>query len=177
MNKTSKTTLGGIIAALSVIIMLLTVIPVMTYVSPMVAGALLIVVVMEMDKKWGYGIFAVVCVLSLLIAADKEAAVLYVMFFGHYPVTKAVIESKIKSRALEYAVKFFVFNLTMIVSYLLIIKVLALPMDDMEQWGKIGWAALLVAGNVIFPIYDITLGKCIILYDVRIRKILRKLFK
>lgn len=177
MNKTSKTTLGGITAALSVVIMLMTVVPVMTYVAPMVAGALLIIIVIEADRKWAYAIFAVAAILSMLLAADKEAAMLYIMFFGHYPVTKAVIESKIKSRVLEYIVKFAVFNITTVSAYLIIVKVLMLPMDDMNDLGKYAWLILLAAGNIMFPIYDITLSKCILLYDMRIRKILRKLFK
>ena len=47
-------------AALSVVIMLLTVVPVMTYAAPMLAGMLLLLIVIETDKKWGYAIFAVV---------------------------------------------------------------------------------------------------------------------
>lgn len=177
MNKTSRTTLGGITAAVSVVIMLLTAVPVMTYSSPMIAGALLILIVIEMDKKWAFGIFAVAGTLSLLLAADKEAAILYIMFFGHYPITKAIIESKIKSRPVEWLIKIAVFNMTMITGYLIIVKVLALPMDDMNDLGKYAWLILLGAGNVMFPIYDITLTKCVLLYEVRLRKTVRKIFK
>lgn len=177
MNKTSKTTLGALTAAMSVIIMLLTVVPVMTYCAPMVAGALLLMIVIEMDKKWAMGIFAAAGTLSMILAADKEAAVLYIMFFGYYPVIKAVLESKIKIRAVEWLVKFAFFNVTMISAYLIIVKVLALPMDDMNDLGKYAWLILLGAGNVMFPIYDMTLSRCVLLYNARIRKIVRKVFR
>lgn len=177
LNKTSRTALGALTAALSVIIMLLTVVPVMTYCAPMVAGALLIMIVIEMDKKWGFAVYAASGVLSMILAADKEAAVLYLMFFGYYPIIKAVLESKIKSRPLEWLVKIAVFNASMIAAYLLIVKVLALPMDDMNDLGKYAWLILLAAGNAMFPVYDITLTKCVLLYEVRLKKIVRKVFR
>ena len=37
-------------------------------------------------------IYAAVAVLSLLFAADKEAALLFVLFFGYYPVLKSFLE-------------------------------------------------------------------------------------
>lgn len=177
MNKTSKTTLGAMTAALSVVIMLLTVVPVMTYAAPMLAGMLLLLIVIETDKKWGYAIFAVVAVLSALLATDKQAVILYIMFFGHYPVTKALIEGKIKSRAVEWLIKFLIFNLMMISAYLLVVKVFAFPMEEIGDMGKYGSLILLAVGNIVFPVYDITMTRLVLIYDLRLRKVVRKFFK
>ena len=164
-------------AALSVVIMLLTVVPVMTYAAPMLAGMLLLLIVIETDKKWGYAIFAVVAVLSALLATDKQAVILYIMFFGHYPVTKALIEGKIKSRAVEWLVKFLVFNVTMISAYLLVVQVFAFPMEEIGDMGKYGSLILLAVGNIVFPVYDITMTRLVLIYDLRLRKVVRKFFK
>lgn len=177
MNKTSKTTIGAMAVALSVIAMLLTVVPVMTYASPMIAGMLLIVIAIELDKKWGFAVFAAVSVLSVLLASDKQAVILYIMFFGHYPLTKALIEGKIKSRLIEWLIKFAVFNAAMIFSYFLVVKVFAFPMDEVGDMGKYGTIILLILGNIFFPIYDIMLSRMVTLYVIRLRKVLRKIFK
>lgn len=177
MNKTSKTTLGAITAAVSVIIMMLTVIPVMTYSAPMVAGVLLLMIVIEMDKKWGYAIFLVSAVLSVILATDKQAVILYIMFFGHYPVTKAIIESRIHKRVIEWLIKILLFNLTMAGAYLLVVRVFAFPMDEIGDMGRYGTYILLGAGNIMFPIYDIMLTRLVIVYQLRVRPIVRKVFK
>ena len=99
------------------------------------------------------------------------------MFFGHYPVTKALIEGKIKSRAVEWLIKFLIFNLTMISAYLLVVKVFAFPMEEIGDMGKYGSLILLAVGNIVFPVYDITMTRLVLIYDLRLRKVVRKFFK
>lgn len=56
-RNSSKTALGGIVAALSVTMMFLTaVIPTLTYALPAAAGILLMIVVIEIDKRWAGGL-------------------------------------------------------------------------------------------------------------------------
>ncbi|MEG0229976.1 MAG: hypothetical protein RR640_05165, partial [Oscillospiraceae bacterium] len=101
MKKTFKVTLGGIVSGLSLLAMLLTaLIPVGTYALPAIAGVLLIVIVDEFDYKWGYLVYFAVSLLSFFITPDREAATLFIFFFGQYPITKALLE-KIKNKVLE----------------------------------------------------------------------------
>ena len=82
MSKSGKIALGGLLTALGVVLMFLTgLIPIGTYALPAIAGVLLIVAVIEIGAKWAWMIYAAVAVLSLLFAADKEAALLFVLFF------------------------------------------------------------------------------------------------
>lgn len=164
------------VAALSVIVMMLTVIPVMTYTAPAFAGLLLIIVVIEIDKKWAFGVYVAVSALGLLIAADKEAAVMYVAFFGYYPILKALLESKLP-RWLEMLTKFLIFNVAMVSSYFILIKVFGLPMDDMNELGKYGPLILLAMGNVVFLLYDFALTKLVIVYQMKWQDKFRRLFK
>lgn len=176
MKQSSKTAVSAMTAALSVIIMMLTVIPVLTYTSPAFAGILLMLIVIEIDKKWAFGVYAAVGILGLLLATDKEASVMYIVFFGYYPIIKAILESKL-SRILEYAVKFLIFNASMVASYFVLIKVFGMPMDDMNELGKYGPLILLGMGNIVFILYDISLTKLVILYRIKWQKKFRKLFK
>ena len=136
MKQSSKTAFGGILTALSVVLMFLTgVIPFLTFALPALAGALLILIVMEIGSKWALCVYAAVSILSLLVVADKEAAMMYAAFFGYYPVIKSFLESKLP-RVFEWIVKFLIFNAAMVLAYLVIIFVFGMPLDEMEEFGR-----------------------------------------
>ena len=93
MNKSIRVAFCGIITALCTVLMFLTgLISIGTYALPAFAGILLIVVVIEMGTGWAWPVYIAVSVLSVLLSGDKEAALLFVLFFGYYPILKAVFE-------------------------------------------------------------------------------------
>ena len=93
MKQSSKCAIGGIVAALSLVMLIsVAIIPFLTYALPAAAGALIVLIVIEIDKKWAFGVYAAVAILSMLLVADKEVAVMYTAFFGYYPIVKAVFE-------------------------------------------------------------------------------------
>ena len=176
-QNSSRTALGGLIAALSVTMMLLTtVIPVLSYALPAIAGVLLILIVIEVDKKWAFGVYAAVSLLSLLILPDKEAAMMYVFFFGHYPIMKAILEGKCKGFVL-WLFKFLLFNVSVVAAYLIIIYVFQLPFEEMEEYGKWAVYGLLGLGNIVFIVYDIALSRLVMLYELKLRRFVRHLFR
>lgn len=177
-RNSSKTALGGIVAALSVTMMFLTaVIPTLTYALPAAAGILLMIVVIEIDKRWALGVYAAVSILSVLVLPDKEAAMMYVFFFGHYPIVKALLEGKLQSRVLLWIFKFLIFNVSVVAAYMVIIYVFQLPLEDMEEFGKWGVWVLLGLGNVVFLVYDIALSRLVALYMLKWHKAFRKILK
>ena len=177
MKQSSKTAFGGILTALSVVLMFLTgVIPFLTFALPALAGALLILIVMEIGSKWALCVYAAVSILSLLVVADKEAAMMYAAFFGYYPVIKSFLESKLP-RVFEWIVKFLIFNAAMVLAYLVIIFVFGMPLDEMEEFGRYSVPILLGMGNVVFFVYDIALTRVIGAYLHRWRKSFHRLFK
>lgn len=177
MKQSSKTALGGIVSALSVTLMLLTaVIPFMTYALPLLAGALLILMVIEINKRWAFIVYVAVSLLAVLVVPDKEAAVFYIAFFGYYPIIKAPLEKHLPNVA-EWIVKFLIFNASVVAGYLVSTYALGIPFDDMGDMGKYGVAVLLVLANAVFLAYDIMLTKFITLYLKKFRKSFRKIFK
>ena len=81
MKTSYKVSLGGIIGALSLCLMLLTsIIPFGTFAVPALAGMILICVVIELGYRWAFVVYAIVSALSLLFVTDKEAALYYVVF-------------------------------------------------------------------------------------------------
>ena len=178
MRNSSKMALGGMSAALSLALMLLTyLIPVLTYTSPAFAGAVLLVMVLEGDRRWAWITFVAVSLLSLLMLADKEAAVLYLIFFGYYPILLPTLETRIHNTVARWIVKFIVFNAAIVATYFILIKLLGMPIDEMETFGKwIVWV-MLAGANVIFVLYDLLLRKLILAYTRSWRKKIDKLFR
>lgn len=163
--------MGGIASALCLLLMMLTIIPIATYTMPALAGMVLIVVVIENGYSTAWMVYVAVGFLSLFICPDKEAAMLFVGFFGYYPILKGKLE-KIKKRSMEYLSKFSIFNLAMILNYLVIIYLFGIQdiLEDVGPLGKFSVLLLLLMGNVVFFVYDIALSRIITAYRMVLRK-------
>ena len=177
MKQSSKCAIGGIVAALSLVLMIsVAIVPFMTYALPAVAGALTIFMVIETDKKWAFGVYSAVAILAMLLVANKEVAVMYLAFFGYYPILKAVIEKKLP-KVLDWAAKIFTFAGTMVAAYWLMMKFMGVTIDETEEWGVWAYPILLGMGTVTFVIYDIALTKMITLYIMKWQKHFKRYFK
>lgn len=89
---------------------------------------------------------------------------------------KSFLESRLP-RWLEWIVKFLIFNVAMVLAYVVIIFVFGIPLDEMEEFGKYAIPILLGMGNVVFFVYDIALTRVISAYLHRWRKMFHRLFK
>ena len=177
MSKSGKIALGGLLTALGVVLMFLTgLIPIGTYALPAIAGVLLIVAVIEIGAKWAWMIYAAVAVLSLLFAADKEAALLFVLFFGYYPVLKSFLE-RISNKVLSWISKFAVFNVAVVACFFLAVNFLQLPEDSFTVFGiYLPWV-FLILGNAVFLIYDIALSGLVAIYVEKLHHRVTKTLK
>ncbi len=177
MKQSSKCAIGGIVAALSLVLMIsVAVIPFLTYALPALAGALIIFIVVEIDKKWAFGVYATVAILGMILVPDKEVAVMYLALFGYYPIFKALIESKFPV-VIEWIIKILSFVLTMAGSYYLMMKFMGVTIDETEEWGVMAYPILLGMGTFAFILYDIALTKMISLYIHRWQKHFKRYFK
>ena len=85
--------LGGMLAALAVVIMCLGgLIPIATYVCPIVCSMLLAVMLKLCGRRFAWAWYAVVGILSSLFSPDKEGAAVF-LFLGYYPILKPVLDS------------------------------------------------------------------------------------
>ncbi len=173
MRKSYSVALCALISALSLVMLLLTgIIPVGTYAFPCIAGALLAVVVIEAGYASALAVYIVVSVLSFLLVADKEAALYYTAFLGFYPVFKGVVE-RIKSRIIQYLLKYLVFNICIIGAFFVSVFILSVPKESFELFGVyLPWVFLLI-GNLVFLIYDLCLTRIITEYVTKWRNKLK----
>ena len=178
MKDSSKSALGGIIAALSVSIMLLTYLsPFLVYAAPAIAGLLLLVIHHEAGYGWAFGAYAAVSILSMILIADKEAALYYILLFGLYPLVGYFLDTKLRLKPVRIALKLLVFNASLAVTILL--AAFVFHIDYSEFTEKNGWIAVVfvVLMNVFFCIYDFLLRVLRSVYINRLHKKLAKLFK
>ena len=84
LKQSSKCAIGGIVAAVSLVLMIsVAIIPFLTYALPAVAGLFIVFIVIEIDKKWAFGVYCTVAILGMLLVPDKEVAVMYLAFFAN----------------------------------------------------------------------------------------------
>lgn len=152
----SAIALGGVMAALAVVIMSFGgLIPVATYVSPMLCALLLQLVLKTCQERIAWAWYGAVALLSCLLSPDKEAAAVFV-FLGYYPIVKP----KLDKRKAKWLWKGLLFNISVGVMYFLLLKVLG--MDELSaEFADMGFwmlAVLLILGNVTFFLLDRLLG-------------------
>lgn len=164
----------GLFAAASVVVMLLAHIGVLTYAVPALAGALLIIIYLELGVKNAFTVYLAVSVLSFLIC-EKEAALCYILFFGYYPILKAYIE-KLPKKTIQWIIKVILFSVSFALVFLLGAVVFDIPIDDMG-YGFWYVAGLFIALEIMFVFYDIALTRVITLYLYAYRDKFRKLMK
>lgn len=152
------------------------VIPFLTYALPAAAGMLVIFMVIETDKKWAFGVYATVAILGMLLVPDKEVAVMYLAFFGYYPIIKAIFESKL-NRVIGWILKVAAFVATMVASYAFMMRFMGVTIDETEDFGMLAIPVLLGTGTLAFIMYDIALTKMISLYLIKWQKHFKRYFK
>ena len=173
MQKSTAVALCGVIAALCIVLMLLSgLIQIASVAIPALCGILLIVIVLELSGKWALCVYFAVSVVSLLLVADKEAAVLFAAFFGYYPILKAKLDP-IRPKALSFIIKLLVFNAAMILEYFAATRLLGVAAEEYELFGVSIPLLLLALANIVFIVYDYALFGLVVLYCSRIRPKLR----
>lgn len=175
VKKTKKLAACALISALSLIFMLVAYFPYFTYCSPLVAGAVFSVIVIEFGSKWALAAYFAVSVLSLILC-EKEAALIFIGFFGFYPIVKAAYE-KINSRFIRIALKFLTFNVGVIAAYLVIIFIFGIPLGNGNTPVMLFVSLLLAGGNVMFAVYDIALSKFISYYYFKLHSKISKIIR
>ena len=156
-QNTKSIALGGVLAAMAVCILCLgSLIPVNTYVSPMLCAILLQVVLNLCGRRIAWAWFAAVAILGLLLCPDREAAGVF-LALGYYPIVKSLLDGK-KLSALW---KGLYFNGSILALYWVLLQVLGLPglREEFQGLGTVFLGALLLAGNLTFFLLDLVLNK------------------
>ncbi len=134
-----------------------------------VAGLLPAAAVVSAGPAAGALCYAGTGLLALILLPDKGNALLYLLFFGVYPLVKYAVE-RLRRLPLELVLKLAFFNAAFSLFWFALRAVFlaALPVGDWATW------LLYLGGNAVFLVYDFGFTKLIGFYIARIDKPLRK---
>ena len=169
-HKAVQVALGGVLAALAVVILLVGgIIPVGTYVAPMLAALPLVILLAELPRSLCLGWYCIVALLGVLLCPDKETAFVFV-FLGWYPLAKPGLDRLPKLPGL--LCKLLIFNASTAALYALLILVFRLDalVQEAQETGMILLIAILLLGNLSFILFDLVLGRLTILYQIKHKK-------
>ena len=144
-------------AALAVVIMTLGgMIPLSTFVCPVLAMLILSFVRGKCGNRIGWAWYGAVAILSLLLGPDKEASAVFV-FLGYYPILKP----KMDTLPLSWLWKLLLFNAAILVMYDLLMNVFGLAevASEFAEMGRLMTFVTLLLGNATFFLLDKLLGK------------------
>ena len=147
-----KMALGGMLAALAVVIMALGgMIPLATYVCPLLSMLLLQVVYQLCGRRVGWAWYGTVANLSIHLGPDKEGAAVFV-FLGYNPLGKPLLDRT----KLKWLWKLLLFNTATIVMYWLLMHLFGMA-QIAQEFAEMGYGMLavtLLMGNFTFVLTD-----------------------
>lgn len=165
-KSTKKLTVCAMLASLGVILLAVgSVIDVADISMAVIASLLCIIAVIEYGGSAPWMIFGVTAILSLLLLPNKSPAMFYACFFGFYPILKEKLEKK--PRAIAWVLKFVIFNICLAVMIAATLLFFLAPGTVISH--PIVIAAVALACELIFILYDIALTRLISFYIFRLQ--------
>lgn len=151
-NPAADIALGGVLAALAVAIECMgTLIPVATFICPMLCMLLLAIVVRRSGNRIGWAWYGAVAILGALLAPDKEAAAVFI-FLGYYPILKP----KMDNLPLKWLWKALLFNAAILLMYWVLLHLFGMAelMAEFAEMGTVLTLVTLLIGNITFFLLD-----------------------
>ena len=165
--KTKYLTVSAMLAALSVVILMLgSLVEVLDITTAVAASVLCIYAVIEMGGFYPWMIWLTTSILSFLLLPMKTPAIFYALFAGFYPILKEKLE-KLKN-PISWVLKFVVFHVCLAgMAGLLWVFIPTLFVTEGMWWLPV---AIYLLSLVCFTIYDIALTRLITLYLIKFQK-------
>lgn len=153
MSNTKRLTVCAMMAAVSVVLMLLgAVLGLGMYAAPLLTGLVLIPIGKKYGRKYQIMLWIVISALCLMLVPNIEQNLMFAGLFGWYPIAYPSLQRL--PRLLRMGVKLLLFNCVVIAIEAAVLLLLA-P-EAMEAWFLL---LLLGLGNVTFLLYDYIIPK------------------
>ena len=166
---------SGVATALSVVVLFLgSIFWALGYTMPLVASLVMIILLDSVSQKSALLTFISTSIISFILLNDKECVLLYILFFGYYPLIRDKIND-IKPKFLSYLLKFITFNAAMVLTQVLCVYVFGIPFNDML--GKWGIVLFVLCLNLVFVVFDKLYTLLLKLYRIKLKKKVEKYIK
>lgn len=156
-NIAKVTALGGMMAALAVVLMSLGgMIPLSTFICPMLCIIMLQYILETCGSRIGWAWYGAVAFLSLMFGPDKEAVAVFI-FLGYYPMLK----QKLDKMHLDRLLKAIYFNTSILLMYWLLMNLMGMTeiIQEFAELGTFMTVFTLILGNITFFMLDLVLGR------------------
>ena len=156
-HQTRSVALGGILAAVAVVIMAMgALIPLSTFICPMLCILVMRVVLRQCGSRMAWAWYGAVAFLSLLLCPDREAAAMF-CFLGYYPIIKPWFDGL----KLAKAAKLLFFNAVILLMYWMLMNVLGMDAiaQEYQELGILMTVVTLLLGNWTFLLLDLILSR------------------
>ena len=164
-NSIERLAFSAVIAAAGMALLFLScVVPTMRLALVAAAGVLNVLVVLRFGPGQGALSWACCSVLALLLLPDRGNALLYALFFGHYPVTKLLVE-RLRNLPLEWAIKLLGANALITLAFGAASLLTGTALLQMTAAP----ALLYLGGNAAFIVFDLAFSRLIAMLSVRFR--------
>ena len=156
-NIAKVTALGGMMAALAVVLMSLGgMIPLSTFICPMLCIIMLQYILETCGSRIGWAWYGAVAFLSLIFGPDKEAVAVFI-FLGYNPMLKQKLDKMLLDRLL----KAIYFNVSILLMYWLLMNLMGMTeiIQEFAELGTFMTVFTLILGNITFFMLDLVLGR------------------
>ncbi len=163
--------LGGIVSSLCMLCMFLTgVFPMFYLLLPMASSALIAIMAIETSPYWGLITYISVGLLSMFITPNKDAAIVFLLFFGHYPLLRPLIH-KIPWKPIAFLLCMGVFNAAVLSFFWITVYLFGADelLESLGDYGKYGGWVILGIANVMFISYDTIMASFPVLYRTKLK--------
>ena len=159
-NKVRNVAFSSIFTALSVIICILaSFFSTMSLTITAISGVISAIAVIQCGYKYSVLSYLASAVLIFLFVPNRECAVYYILFFGHYPIVKVFLE-RIRNKFLRMGMKFIIGNVLFALSLWILVNLTGVE----EATGKKELLILTALFNGAFIMYDVLLGRIVSVY-------------
>ena len=154
-NQAKQIAFGGVFAALAMVVMCLGgIVPIATFVLPMVCMLILRLICTVCGNRIGWAWYGCVALLSVLIGPDKEAAAVFACL-GYYPI----LQPKFHKLPWPWLWKMLYFNVVVILLYCALFRIFGMDQlaAEYQDLGTVFNVVLVLLGNVVFVLLDLVL--------------------
>lgn len=177
MKKSIQAAVCGLAAALCVTFMFLGgIFYIFAYTVPILLGLVTVMIKKTFGNASAVCVYIAVSILSLILVPEKETVMMYVLFFGYYPIIKSYLD-RIKSKIISLLLRLIIFNACVAVIELVCVYVFGIPFFEDGDFSKAMLIVFAAAMNIIFIIYEYLLKYFVLLYERKIEKRLKNILR
>ena len=165
-NTIKLTAVSSLLSAfMTVVILIGSLFDMLDLICASVCSIIIHIINKKSGTKTAIMIYAVSSVLSFILLPLRSCSLYFIAFFGYYPIIREYIFKKIKFQFVSSALLILIYNITMILLYVLFANLFGLNNEPVYMY-----IALIITSNIFYFAFDLLISRIMIIYDYKIAK-------